>query len=118
MENINSEISDCHVINIYEIPPPPIHAINVKVVCKSEREREREMGLEMNIERNTIIHDRCISNIILSGLNTGNTINRVHLREGLIVNLDSISDLKYRLIVGGFLLGIMMLILYVTTRFN
>lgn len=75
MENINSEISDCHVINIYEIPPPPIHAINVKVVCKSER--EREMGLEMN----TIIHD--VSNIILSGLNTANMVNnRVHLREG------------------------------------
>ena len=48
MENINSEISECHAINIYDIP---IHAINVKVVCKSESERER------NIERNTIIHD-------------------------------------------------------------
>lgn len=115
MENINSEI-DCHAINIYEIAPP-IHAINVKVVCKRERERE------MELETNTVIHhNRCVSNLILSGLNTANMVNnRVYLRGGLIytfVNLDSTSDLKFRLIVGGFLLGILVVILFVITNYK
>lgn len=108
MENINSEISDCHAINIYDFP---IHAINVK----SEMEIEQD-----SIERNTIIHhDRCVSNLILSGLNTANTVNRVHLRGGLIytfVNIDSDSDLKKIFIVGGIILGIIVLIVYVTDK--
>lgn len=103
MENINS---DCHAINIYDLP---IHAINVKMEIEQD-----------SIERNTIIHhDRCVSNLILSGLNTANTVNMVHLRGGLIytfVNIESYSDFKNKFIIGVIFLGIIMLIIYVSTK--